>query len=106
MSELFLLTAVPNLVGSFLRIPYTFAVPRFGGRAWTAMSAGLLFVPTLLLAILVPSGWLAEQGHGTQLWVLVACAATAGLGGGNFSWSPAPTCTRCAGPSPGSTTWW
>jgi NNP family nitrate/nitrite transporter-like MFS transporter len=85
VSELFLLTAVPNLVGSFLRIPYTFAVPRWGGRAWTAVSAALLFVPTLLLALLVPSGWLAQQAHGTQLWVLVACAATAGLGGGNFS---------------------
>jgi NNP family nitrate/nitrite transporter-like MFS transporter len=85
VSELFLLTAVPNLVGSFLRIPYTFAVPKFGGRAWTAISAALLLIPTLLLAILVPSGWLAEQGHGTQLWVLVACAATAGFGGGNFS---------------------
>jgi len=85
VSELFLLTAVPNLVGSFLRIPYTFAVPRFGGRAWTAISAALLFLPTLLLAILVPSGWLAAQGHGTQVWVLLACAATAGFGGGNFS---------------------
>ncbi len=85
VSELFLLTAVPNLTGSFLRIPYTFAVPRFGGRAWTATSAALLLIPTLLLAIVVPSGWLAAQGHGTQLWVLVLCAATAGFGGGNFS---------------------
>jgi MFS transporter, NNP family, nitrate/nitrite transporter len=85
VSELFLLTAVPNLVGSFLRIPYTFAVPRFGGRAWTAVSAALLLVPTLLLAVIVPSGWLAAQGHGTQMWILVLCAATAGLGGGNFS---------------------
>ena len=85
VSEAFLLTAVPNLVGSFLRIPYTFAVPRFGGRAWTAMSAALLFIPTLLLAVVVPSGWLADQSHSTQLWILVACAATAGFGGGNFS---------------------
>ncbi len=85
VSEQLLLTAVPNLVGSFLRIPYTFAVPRFGGRAWTAISAALLFVPTLLLAVVVPSGWLAGQGHGTQLWVLLLCSATAGFGGGNFS---------------------
>jgi MFS transporter, NNP family, nitrate/nitrite transporter len=83
--ELFLLTAVPNLIGSFLRIPYTFAVPKFGGRAWTAISAALLFIPTLLLAIVVPSGWLAGQSHDMQLWVLLACAATAGFGGGNFS---------------------
>jgi MFS transporter, NNP family, nitrate/nitrite transporter len=85
VSELFLLTAVPNLVGSFLRIPYTFAVPRFGGRAWTAISSALLFVPTLLLAFVVPSGWLAAQAHGVQMWVLVLCAGAAGLGGGNFS---------------------
>ncbi|MEA2974233.1 MAG: transporter, family, nitrate/nitrite transporter [Actinomycetota bacterium] len=85
VSELFLLTAVPNLVGSFLRIPYTFAVPKFGGRAWTAISASLLFIPVLLLAIVVPSGWLAGQSHDAQLWILLACAATAGFGGGNFS---------------------
>jgi NNP family nitrate/nitrite transporter-like MFS transporter len=89
LSELFWLTALPNLVGSFLRIPYTFAVPRFGGRAWTVISASLLFVPALLLAIVVPSGWLADQGHDTQLWVLMLCAATAGVGGGNFSSSMA-----------------
>ena len=89
VSELFLLTLVPNLVGSLLRIPYTFAVPRFGGRAWTTVSAALLFIPTLLLAAVVPSGWLAGQPHATQLWVLVACAAAAGLGGGNFSSSMA-----------------
>src|SRR5436309_2208162 len=40
--ELFWLTALPNLVGSFLRLPYTFAVPRFGGRRWTTMSTTLL----------------------------------------------------------------
>jgi len=87
--EQFWLTAVPNLVGSFLRIPYTFAIPRFGGRAWTTFSVALLFIPTLLLALLVPSGWLAHQGHTAQLWILLACAATAGFGGGNFSSSMA-----------------
>jgi NNP family nitrate/nitrite transporter-like MFS transporter len=87
--QLFWLTAVPNLVGSMLRIPYTFAVPRFGGRAWTAVSASLLFIPTMLLAVVVPSGWLAGQGSDVQFWVLLACAATAGLGGGNFSSSMA-----------------
>jgi NNP family nitrate/nitrite transporter-like MFS transporter len=89
LSEAFWLTAVPNLIGSALRIPYTFAVPKFGGRAWTAISAGLLLIPTVLVATVVPSGWLAEQSHGTQFWVLLACAATAGLGGGNFSSSMA-----------------
>ena len=89
ISELFLLVAVPNLVGAALRIPYTFAVPRFGGRTWTAISASLLFIPTLMLSVVVPSGWLAEQSHDTQLWVLLLCAATAGVGGGNFSSSMA-----------------
>jgi len=89
ISELFILVAVPNLVGSFLRIPYTFAVPKYGGRAWTAISASLLIIPTTLLAFLVPSGWLATQSHGTQMWILIACAATAGVGGGNFSSSMA-----------------
>ncbi len=87
--ELFWLTAVPNLVGSILRIPYTFAVPKFGGRAWTIVSASLLFIPTLLLAIVVPSGWLAGLSHDAQFWLLLACAATAGFGGGNFSSSMA-----------------
>ena len=89
LSEQFMLTLVPNLVGSLLRIPYTFAVPRFGGRAWTAFSASLLLLPATLLAFVVPSGWLAHQPHASQLWVLVLCAATAGLGGGNFSSSMA-----------------
>jgi NNP family nitrate/nitrite transporter-like MFS transporter len=89
LSEAFWLTAIPNLVGSALRIPYTFAVPRFGGRLWTVMSASLLLVPALLLAFLVPSGWLAGQSHETQFWVLFLCAATAGVGGGNFSSSMA-----------------
>ncbi len=89
LSELFVLVAVPNLIGAFLRIPYTFAVPRFGGRAWTTVSASLLLIPCILLAVVVPSGWLAGLGHDAQFWVLLACAATAGVGGGNFSSSMA-----------------
>src|SRR5436853_1913245 len=89
VSELFLLTLIPNLIGSLLRIPYTFAIPRFGGRAWTTFSATLLLIPTLLLAMVVPSGWLLDQSHDVQLWVLFLCAATAGVGGGNFSSSMA-----------------
>jgi NNP family nitrate/nitrite transporter-like MFS transporter len=89
LPEQFWLTAVPNLIGSALRIPYTFAVPRFGGRAWTTVSASLLLIPCLLLAIVVPSGWLAGLSHDTQFLVLLGCAATAGVGGGNFSSSMA-----------------
>src|SRR6266516_3680385 len=89
LSEQFWLTALPNLIGSGLRIPYTFAIPRFGGRRWTTISASLLLIPTLLLAIVVPSGWLADHAHDTQFALLMACAATAGFGGGNFSSSMA-----------------
>jgi NNP family nitrate/nitrite transporter-like MFS transporter len=87
--EQFWLTATPNLIGSALRIPYTFALPRFGGRMWTFISALLLLIPTTLLAVVVPSGWLADQSHDTQMLVLLLCAATAGVGGGNFSSSMA-----------------
>ena len=89
LAQTFWLTAVPNLIGAALRVPYTFAVPRFGGRLWTMSSAALLLIPCLLLAIVVPSGWLADQTASTQFWVLLACAATAGFGGGNFSSSMA-----------------
>ena len=51
--QLFFLVAIPNLVGSLLRVPYTFAVPRFGGRNWTMVSAALLLVPTLSFAYAV-----------------------------------------------------
>src|SRR3954447_555494 len=77
--EQFWLTATPNLIGSAPRIPYTLALPRFGGRRWTLISALLLFLPTALLAFVVPSGWLADQSHATQMAVLLGCAATAGL---------------------------
>lgn len=89
LSQLFWLTAVPNLIGALLRVPYTFAIPRFGGRLWTTISASVLFVPCLLLAVIVPSGWLAHQSTGTQFDVLLLCAATAGFGGGNFASSMA-----------------
>jgi len=89
LSEQFLLIALPNLIGATLRIPYTFAVPKFGGRMWTTISASLLLIPVLLLAVVVPSGWLADQSHATQMWVLALCAASAGFGGGNFSSSMA-----------------
>ena len=80
--QLFLLVALPNLVGSVLRLPYTFAVPRFGGRNWTMASAALLLVPTLGFAY-------AVQHPDTPFWVFCLIAATAGLGGGNFASSMA-----------------
>jgi NNP family nitrate/nitrite transporter-like MFS transporter len=80
--QLFFLVAMPNLVGSLLRLPYTFAVPRFGGRTWTMVSAALLLVPTLLFAY-------AVQHPATPYWVFCLIAATAGFGGGNFASSMA-----------------
>jgi NNP family nitrate/nitrite transporter-like MFS transporter len=80
--QLFVLLAVPNLVGALVRLPYTFAVPRFGGRNWTVVSALLLLVPTLSFAVVV-------QQPGTPYWAFLLIAATAGLGGGNFASSMA-----------------
>lgn len=80
--QLFLLVAIPNLVGSLLRIPYTFAVGLFGGRNWTIVSAALLLVPTLGFAA-------AVTNEGTPYWVFCVIAATAGFGGGNFASSMA-----------------
>ena len=76
--QLFLLVALPNLVGSLLRLPYTFAVPRFGGRTWTIASAAMLLVPTLLFAV-------AVQDPATPYWAFCLIAMTAGVGGGNFA---------------------
>ncbi|WP_240157478.1 nitrate/nitrite transporter [Pseudonocardia broussonetiae] len=73
----FFLVAVPTLVGAILRLPYTFAVARFGGRNWTIVSALLLLVPTILAAIVIQPG--------TPYWVFIAVAAVGGLGGGNFA---------------------
>jgi len=80
--QLFQLVALPGLVGSLMRFPYTFAVPRFGGRNWTIVSAVLLFIPTTALAYFVTR-------PDTPFWLMLLVAATAGLGGGNFASSMA-----------------
>ncbi|WP_328292161.1 NarK/NasA family nitrate transporter [Kineococcus sp. NBC_00420] len=80
--QVFWLIAIPNLVGATLRFPYTFAVPRFGGRNWTIVSALLLVVPCVGLAVVV-------QNPQTPFWLMVLVAATAGVGGGNFASSMA-----------------
>ncbi|EXG81000.1 MFS transporter [Cryptosporangium arvum] len=77
----FLLTAVPAFVGAFLRLPYTFAVAKFGGRNWTIVSASLLLVPSILTAALLEPG--------VSFGTLLILAAFAGVGGGNFSSSMA-----------------
>jgi NNP family nitrate/nitrite transporter-like MFS transporter len=80
--QLFALVSLPGLIGAFMRFPYTFAVPKFGGRNWTIVSALALFIPTLSLIYLV-------QRPDTPFWMMMAAAATAGLGGGNFASSMA-----------------
>ncbi len=76
-AQKFLLTALPTLVGAVLRIPYTFAVGRFGGRNWTIVAALLLLVPTVAIAIVLKPG----VSFGTLLLV----SLLAGVGGGNFA---------------------
>jgi len=80
--ELFQLVALPGLIGSLMRFPYTFAVTTFGGRNWTIFSAAVLFIPTLSLAYFV-------SHPETPFWVMLLVASTAGLGGGNFASSMA-----------------
>ncbi|WP_043915031.1 nitrate/nitrite transporter [Kitasatospora griseola] len=77
----FTLTALPTALGALLRLPYTFAVARFGGRNWTVISALLLLVPTALAALVLQPG----VSYGT----LLAVACVAGVGGGNFASSMA-----------------
>ncbi|MFF2495064.1 MFS transporter [Agromyces sp. NPDC058064] len=76
--EIFWLISIPSLVGATLRIPYSFLVPRFGGRNWTIISAGLLLAPAIALAVCVGN-------PETPFGVLLAVAALAGFGGGNFA---------------------
>lgn len=81
-ADLFWLISIPSLVGATLRIPYTFMVARFGGRNWTIISALLLLIPTFGMAWCVGN---PDTPFGTML----AVAALAGLGGGNFASSMA-----------------
>jgi len=77
----FLLTTVPTAIGASMRVPYTFAVAKFGGRNWTVVSAVLLFIPCIATALVLKPG--------VSFNTLLAVAALAGIGGGNFSSSMA-----------------
>jgi MFS transporter, NNP family, nitrate/nitrite transporter len=72
----FLLTAAPTLVGAVLRLPYTFAVGKFGGRNWTIVAA-LLLVPSIMIAIVLEPG--------VSFSTLLIVSLFAGVGGGNFA---------------------
>ncbi len=78
----FLLVSLVTLAGALLRVPYTLAVPRFGGRNWTVFSVLILLVPAALAIV-------AMRAPGLPLWAFLLAAAAAGLGGGNFASSMA-----------------
>lgn len=78
----FFLGAVPTLVGGLLRIPYTVATAKFGGRNWTIFSALALLVPVLLTLYFI-------NQPGTSYTTFLVVGAFAGLGGGNFASSMA-----------------
>jgi len=81
-NQLFWLTAMPALSGATLRIFYSFLVPVFGGRKWTAISTALLLIPALGMGF-------ALRDPGTSYPTLLILALLCGLGGGNFSSSMA-----------------
>ncbi len=80
--ELFWLAALPSLCGATLRIFYSFMVPIFGGRRWTAISTASLLLPTLGIGFAVRD---ASTGYSTFVILALLC----GFGGGNFASSMA-----------------
>jgi len=81
-NQLFWLAALPGLSGATLRIFYSFMVPIFGGRRWTAISTASLLIPALGIGF-------AVQNPGTPYPVFLLLALLCGLGGGNFASSMA-----------------
>ena len=77
-ADKFLIAATATATGAVLRLPYSLATAKFGGRNWTVFSAVVLLVPTggALLLVLDP-------GH--ALWAYLLVAALSGFGGGNFA---------------------
>ncbi len=81
-NQLFWLTALPGLSGATLRIFYSFMVPIFGGRKWTAISTGSLLIPAIGIGFAVQD---VNTGYPTMLVLALLC----GFGGGNFASSMA-----------------
>ena len=81
-NQMFWLTAVPALSGATLRIFYSFLVPIFGGRKWTALSTASLLIPALGMGF-------ALRDPTTSFPTLLILALLCGLGGANFSSSMA-----------------
>ncbi|MDR2328715.1 MAG: NarK/NasA family nitrate transporter [Comamonas sp.] len=72
-TEFGLLTAMPVLSGSLVRVPLGIWTDRFGGRN----------VMTLLMAVTVPAVWL--MAYATQYWQFLVIGLFVGLAGGSFS---------------------
>ena len=81
-NELFWLAAAPGLSGATLRIFYSFMVPVFGGRRWTALSTASLLIPAIGIGV-------AIQDPTTSYTTLLVLALLCGFGGGNFASSMA-----------------
>jgi NNP family nitrate/nitrite transporter-like MFS transporter len=81
-NQLFWLAAAPALSGATLRIFYSFMVPIFGGRRWTAISTASLLIPVIGIGV-------AVQDPATSYPTMLGLALLCGLGGGNFSSSMA-----------------
>ena len=77
-SQLFWLAALPGLTGATLRIFYSFMVPIFGGRRWTAISTASLLIPALWMGF-------AVQDPNTTFATFAIIALLCGFGGANFS---------------------
>ena len=80
--DLFWLAALPSLCGATLRIFYSFMVPIFGGRRWTAISTASLLLPTIGIGF-------AVRDPSTSYSALIVLALLCGFGGGNFASSMA-----------------
>lgn len=81
-NQLFWLASVPGISGATLRIFYSFMVPIFGGRLWTALSTASLAIPALWMGI-------AVQDPSTSYVTFLVIALLCGFGGGNFASSMA-----------------
>lgn len=81
-NQLFWLASLPALFGATLRIFYSFAVPIFGGRRWTAISTASLLIPAVGIGY-------AVQNPSTPYEIFILLAVLCGLGGGNFASSMA-----------------
>lgn len=80
--QLFWLAALPGLSGATLRIFYSFAIPIFGGRRFTAISTALLLIPAIGMGR-------AVQDPATSYATFLSLALLCGFGGGNFASSMA-----------------